>query len=226
MTAGEISGTGPRYYAEPRTYRRQREDFYTEPAWTVELLLDAEDFSGFVWDPACGAGTIPQACERRGLRAGGTDIAKRPYGSRHDFLGDRTPPWDAVANIVCNPPYRLAEAFIGRALSIADSKVAMLVQAKFPYSQRRHALFTARPPTRLYFLSTRPSMPPGDQLLAGTVRPAGGKLDYLWMVWDAARRGGPTECRWLRRPARGTGGRSPGLTAAGDEAGKFDGMGE
>ena len=200
-TAGEISGTGARYYAEPRTHRRHREDWYTEPSWTVDLLLDAEPFAGFTWDPACGSGTIPKVCEARGLWTRGTDIAERPYGTQHDFLGTLAPlPWGNVDNIICNPPYGVAEAFIRRALTIATAKVAMLVQSKFPYSQRRHALFTQWPPARMYFLSTRPSMPPGDKLIAGTVEAKGGKLDYMWLIWNSAH-SGPTSAHWLRRKA-------------------------
>jgi hypothetical protein len=105
-----------------------------------------------------------------------------------------------VDNIVCNPPYGVAEDFVRRALDVAGRKVAMLVQAKFTYSQTRHALFTARPPTRLYFLSARPSMPPGDLLLAGEIEAKGGKMDFMWMVWDQRYSGGPCVAHWLGRP--------------------------
>jgi hypothetical protein len=200
-TAGEISNTGARYYAEPRTHPRHVEDFYIEPGWAVDLLLGTEAFTGGLWDPACGSGTIVTTAIARGLTAVGTDIADRGFGSQHDFLSEFAPlPFGGVANIVCNPPYRVAGDFIERALTVASRKVAMLVQAKFPYSQRRHALFTTAPPARLYFLSTRPSMPPGEKLLAGTLEAKGGKLDYLWMVWDREHQG-PTECRWLKRAA-------------------------
>lgn len=201
-TGGEISNTSTRrYYSEPRTHARHVEDWYIEPAWTVELLLAAEPFTGGIWDPACGSGTIVATAIACGLTAVGTDLVDRGFGSRHDFLLDLAPlPFGGVANIVCNPPYRIADKFIERALRVAERKVAMLVQSKFPYSQRRHALFTTHPPARLCFLSTRPSMPPGEKLLAGTLKPEGGKLDYLWMVWDRAHRG-PTECRWLKRGA-------------------------
>lgn len=198
-TAGELSGAGPRYYAEPRTHQRHSLDFYTEPEWTVDLLLDAESFEGEVWDPACGSGTIPRRCVARGIEATGSDIANRGFGEVADFLD---PALEGARgydlNVVTNPPYGLAEAFIRRGLAIASRKVAVLVQSKFPYSQRRHALFTLFPPRRIYFLSTRPSMPPGDKLLAGTVEAKGGKLDYCWIVWEAGWLG-TTEAHWLRR---------------------------
>lgn len=195
-TAGEISG-GP--LAPPRDAL----DWYIEPRWTVDLLLDEERFAGNIWDPACGSGVILKACaERYGIdRVTGSDIADRGVGGVQDFLAADTA-FVNVDNIITNPPYAHAEAFVRRALETARRKVAVLVQAKFTYSQARHALFTARPPARLYFLSSRPSMPPGELLLAGKIKPEGGKLDFLWIVWDAGRHDRVTEARWLMRGAR------------------------
>lgn len=201
-TGGELSGGGKRYYAEPRTHRRHDMDFYIEPIWTVEALLDAYEWPAppyISWDPACGSQTIPNALRARGMVCFATDAADRGQGAIHDFLGMAPPPFGPVDNIITNPPYGVAQAFVERALTIATCNVAVLVQAKFCYSQRRHALFTEHPPARLFFLSTRPSMPPGDKLLAGTVEAKGGKMDYLWIVWSRLHRG-PTEARWLLRP--------------------------
>lgn len=197
-TAGEISGGGARYYAEPRTHKRHDMDWYIEPAWTVDLLLDAEPFDAPMWDPACGCGTIPKAIAARDRLCFASDAADRGYGQVHDFLGMEPAPFRA-ASIITNPPYGLAEDFVRQALCLTTGKVAALVQAKFLYSQRRHALFNAHPPLRVYHLSSRPSMPPGEKLLAGTVEPKGGKMDYCWVVWDFMH-DGPTETRWLRRP--------------------------
>ena len=102
-------------------------------------------------------------------------------------------------SIVTNPPYGLAEAFVRHALLPAEYNVAVLVQSKFPYSQRRHRLFSEHPPARIYFLSDRPSMPPGDKLAADIVEAKGGKTDYLWKVWDRSHLG-PTTAYWLRKP--------------------------
>lgn len=177
---------------------RQAQDWYVEPAWCVDALIQAERFEGAIWDPACGCGTIPQRFRAAGYLAAGTDIADRGFGGVHDFLSGEAKV-DAQ-NIVCNPPYKLAPEFIRQALALADRKVAMIVQQQFPYSQGRHALFTQTPLARLYFLSQRPSMPPGDKLLAGEIEAKGGSVDYLWMVWDKAHTGAPT-AHWLLKPS-------------------------
>jgi hypothetical protein len=48
-TKGNARGSG---------YVRASDDFYREPRWAVDALLDVERFDGIVWDPACGSGNI------------------------------------------------------------------------------------------------------------------------------------------------------------------------
>ena len=160
----------------------------------MELFLDAEPLEGNVWDPACGTGTIPKACLARGYEAAGSDVADRGFGVRLDFLRSR--PQVDVDNIVSNPPYKLLGPFLDRALSIAERKVAVIVGAKFVYSQGRYPFFLDRPPTRIYYHSFRPSMPPGEAYMAGKMKAEGGSTDYCWLVWDQAH-AGPTTCHWL-----------------------------
>jgi hypothetical protein len=179
-----------------KVYDRDDADWYVEPTWAVEALLRAEPFEGLTLDPACGCGTIPKAFKAHGLRACGSDLRDRGFGPVADFLGPEfVLPID---NIVTNPPYNLAEKFIRRALMIATSKVSVLVQQQFPFSQGRFALFRDCPIARLYFLSNRPSMPPGRAIEAGTVTVGGGKVDYLWMVFEHGHQGAPT-AHWLKR---------------------------
>lgn len=190
-TAGELSGA-----PLPRIYKEGDLDFFIEPRWTVDALLEEENFEDGVWDPACGSGTIPDAMHDTGLLVHRSDIADRGQGLVYDFVdGD---PWlpGIVSAIVTNPPYGLAERFAYAALAIAP-KVALLVQSKFPYSQRRYRLFTDHPPAKIYFLSNRPSMPPGEAFLRGEIKAAGGKLDYCWIVWERGRT--PEAPGWLRK---------------------------
>jgi hypothetical protein len=179
-----------------KVWDRDDADWYVEPSWAVDALIMATSFEGRTLDPACGCGTIPKTFQARGLRAFGSDLRDRGFGVVSDFLGPEFAL--PVDNIVTNPPYNLAEKFIRRALKIATNKVAVLVQQQFPFSQGRHALFTECPIARLYFLSNRPSMPPGKAIAAGT-KIGGGKVDYLWMVFEHGHSGAPT-AHWLRRP--------------------------
>jgi hypothetical protein len=195
-TIAELSGRR----ADGSYHKRDDHDFYIEPEWTVDVLLDAEDFTGTVYDPACGSGTIPRVCCRRGLTAFGADLINRgPSIAPVNFLSDQLP-ITGIQNIICNPPYRDAEKFVRRALAVVGGrgKVAMLVQSKFLFSQKRWQLFNDDPPARIYFLSTRPSMPPGAEYLRGEVEAKNGKVDYVWMVWPTYMGvGRHTQCHWL-----------------------------
>jgi hypothetical protein len=64
--AWELSGS-----PLPRRYKPDDDDFFVEPEWTVDLLLDAEQFDGILLDPACGIGTIVHSCWDYGIRAEG-----------------------------------------------------------------------------------------------------------------------------------------------------------
>jgi hypothetical protein len=169
----------------------------------VDSLLDEEsDWPEPILDPACGSGNVVRACQARGLKVIGTDIAARGFGRKErDFLHDE--PIIRPAAIICNPPYKMAVRFIKRALEPGVSKFAMLVGDKFRYSQARwYELFRDHPPARVYVLTRRPSLPPGELYLAGKIDAKGGTKDYEWMVWDRAHTG-PTITIWLPPDRRG-----------------------
>lgn len=175
-------------------YARAAEDFYRDPDWCTERLLESVAFVGPVFDPCCGTGTIPRVLEKHGLPAGGADLVYRGYGEGgRDFLADAGPHY----NLIFNPPFARAEEFILHALDVACFRIAVLVRIAFLASQRRRSrLFDPHPPERVLVLSTRPSMPPGSM----AIEAKGGKTDYCWIVWNndrpACRRAQPT-IAWL-----------------------------
>jgi hypothetical protein len=180
-------------------YEKAKHDFYVEPAWIVEALYDAEGFAGDVWDPACGICTIPGLFNENRHEVYASDLVYRGHhlSCPHsvDFL-ESCCPSGTVDNIVCNPPYELAVPFTHKALGIAKSKVAMLVNSDFLYSQDRYSFFTETRPYCVYYSSRRPSMPPGEMLLSGEVKASNGKRNYCWVVWHVGYRG-ETFSRWL-----------------------------
>lgn len=206
MTAGgQISGERRRDILDQTgVYEREEDDFYVDPPWCTEALVAAEGarLKPRCWDPACGRGTIPLELRRLGVDPGalGSDKVDRGFGNRFDFLAQQTPVIDGYTSIVSNPPYAAAETFARVALSIAPY-VALLVQAKFLYSQARYRFFMEYRPSRIYHLSQRPSMPPGH--LLDKIAAKGGKMDFAWVVWDAYDAGKPplsTRVDWLVKP--------------------------
>ena len=155
-----------------------------EPEWCTELLFDAIEFKGGVYDPAMGRGNILNVATRKGFYAYGSDIVRRcgrGVFTQGDFLEG---PMLSHQNIITNPPYKLAQQFIERAFDVAEEKIAVLVQLGFLASQKRkRELFNVKPPTHTLVLSRRPSMPPGNKY-DPEKEARGGTIDYCWLVWD------------------------------------------
>lgn len=178
---------------------REREalDWYVEPEWAVDALFDAEKFEGLIYDPACGGGTIPTVANRRMFEAHGSDIVDRGcfFAPRKswDYLerGSSIPRPD---NIVCNPPFAHAEAFIRLGLRTVQRKACYLLRLSFLEGRKRRALFVTTPIARVHVFSARVSMPPGGQ----GIKAQGGAVAFAWFVWDTAHPvgQGPT-INWL-----------------------------
>ena len=174
---------------------RATNDYYQDPPEATEALLRAERFSGLSWDPACGAGTIPQAMRAAGLNAIGSDLVDRGWhaegchGYPLDFL---KAPARNVDNIVCNPPFNLAREFVECALVMASHKVAMLLPLTFLEGAKRAAWLETTPLARVHVFSWRISMP---------VKPEGGKKAFAWFVWEHGWKG-PAQVHLLHRPAK------------------------
>ena len=100
-----------------------------------------------------------------------------------------------VPNVVCNPPFRFAMAFVGHALNLAERKVAMLLPAAWVQAESRSHWLQRTPLRRVWLLTPRPSMPPGDALAKSR---GSGTTDYAWLVWEQGYAGLP-EFGWLRR---------------------------
>ena len=100
---------------------RQSEDYYATDPKAAELLCDVEKFSGKIWEPACGEGHLSEVFRKRGYEVRSTDLIDRGYGEQKDFLFFNDEDWDG--NIVTNPPYRLANEFVYKALEVVRGGV-------------------------------------------------------------------------------------------------------
>lgn len=173
-------------------WRREEHEHYVEPEWVSRRLFEEERFSGSIYDPACGFGTIVRSAVAAGYKATGSDIVDRGGGFVLDFFRRQ----DAVDNIVSNPPFDVAKDFCKQALRLARLKVAFI----FPTSRLNAARWLMMMPLcRVWLLTPRPSMPPGDVIARGE-KPGGGKTDYCWLVFEQQYCGQVT-MQWLGRDA-------------------------
>ncbi len=180
-------------------YARIRHDYYREPNWCVDNLFDTITFVGAIHDPCCGAGTIVDTAQCRGLVATGADIVDRANGRFPivDFFADTR----THENLVTNPPYRQAEKILVHALQyvVPDGTIAVIVPIQFLCSQGRRHLFDRHWCDRVLIHSRRPSMPPGDLIeLFGENERHSGSTDYCWIVFRPGRAPtAPVEIDWL-----------------------------
>lgn len=178
-------------------FQREKHEHYVEPFWCSERLFEAETFKDSVWDPCCGFGRIPEAANRAGLIGLGTDVVNRGWIGQKttlDFFKVAAP---LSENIVGNPPFNVAGAFMRHAIDLPGvEKVAMI----FPTARLNAAHWIAGTPlARVWLMTPRPSMPPGHTIAAGE-KPQGGKMDFAWLVFTKGHIGQPS-LRWLRREA-------------------------
>jgi hypothetical protein len=182
-------------------YGRAAGEWYVEPRLCVDQLLDRVPFPGMSWDPCCGMGTTVKAMRDRGCVVLASDLVDRGCPDSHyglDFLTG-PPILPSIDNIVSNFPFGrgiTAMACIERALSIARGKVAAILPLPYLASVRRNPFYQQAPLQQILVCSERPSMPPGELLVAGEIEAKGGTEDYMWLVFERGWRSGP-QTGWL-----------------------------
>jgi len=122
----------------------------------------------------------------RDVRAG--DVHDYGFGFRvEDYLFGPTP--EAVDWTITNPPFRLAEQFIERALQSSDAGVAVLVRSTFTEGINRwFRIFAVKPPSHVLQFSERVLMLKGRLVKDGAVCPRLNRrvtsaTAYSWLVW-------------------------------------------
>jgi hypothetical protein len=199
VTSATAPLRGPLRKRKSKLWVRHPEDWYVEEEWCNTRFFEVEPFEGRIEDPACGMGRIVRAARKAGHVAAGADIVRRGFPCKVADFFARTRP---VPNIVCNPPFRSAWAFVSYALVLAEDKVAMLLPAGWQQGDNRSRWLERTPLVRVWSLCPRPSMPPGPVIAAG-VKPGNGTTDYAWFVWQRGYEGHP-QARWLRRQEKPT----------------------
>jgi hypothetical protein len=165
-------------------------DFFPTPAWATHALVDNERFEGRIWECACGDGEMARVLEEAGYSVRASDLHARGFGtSGVDFLKATR----QVDNIVTNPPYNAAEAFVAHGLKLARRKLALLLRLAFlEGANRANTLFLKTPPARVWIFSERITF-----YMKGAARAGSGTTAYAWFVWDKAAKG-PPELHWLK----------------------------
>ena len=130
-------------------------------------------------EPACGAGYMAKPLEEYFGKVIAADAYYYGYGQVRDFLAYQYRPQSADW-VITNPPFRLAEEFVIRAMPIARKGVAILARSVFLESVGRYeGIFCKMPPTKLAQFVERVPMVRGR-----LDRKATTATGYAWLVWE------------------------------------------
>lgn len=173
-------------------------DDFPTPPWATRSLFEHVLFEQkdelttlCCLEPACGAGHMAKVLEEYFVQVSAFDAYDYGYGRRQDFLKTEIAK-DSVDWIVTNPPFRLAEEFVLRSLSIARCGVAILARTVFLESVGRHqAIFSDYPPTIFAQFVERVPMVKGRLDPKATTA-----TGYAWFVWEKTKTSSP-KLAWI-----------------------------
>lgn len=167
-------------------------DDFPTPPWATRALVEhvigdkPALASMSCLEPACGAGHMAKVLKEYFGEVRCADAFHYGYGPVRDFL---TYPYEANAVdwVITNPPFRLAEEFVGRAFRVARKGVAILARTVFLESVGRYdAIYSKTPPTKFAQFVERVPMIKG-RLDAKATTATG----YAWFVWEKPARKEP-----------------------------------
>jgi hypothetical protein len=172
------------------------DDLYETPSEAVHALLKHERLPNYLWEPACGPGSITRVLRGAGKFVHATDLVnyrwedhgEEPGFAEHgiDFLMARSAYTAApIGAIVTNPPFKLANEFVEHARKLCP-KVIMLLRLAFYESERRSNILDAGDLARvLVFRKRLPQMHrhgwEGPKANSG--------MCFAWFIWDAEHKG-------------------------------------
>lgn len=193
----EVQNTSHAVMAQRVEAKDSLDDFPTPP-WAARALVEhiieqhSPTANMTALEPACGRGHIAQTLKEYFSKVSANDIHPYGYGEVGNFL-TKVYSTDSVDWVITNPPFRLGEEFIQRALPIARRGVAVLVRTVFIESVGRYQrLFSQTPPTTVAQFTERVPMVKGR-----VDKKASTATGYAWVIWEKERYGEPTRLAWV-----------------------------
>ena len=177
---------------------REKHDYYATEPKAVEILLENEKFSPYVWECACGEGHISKVFEKAGYKVKNSDIVDRGLEGTEiiDFLKVKHEDVrkEISRDIVTNPPYKFAKEFVEKALEISmdSTKIAMFLKLTFLEGQARKKMFEKYPPKTIYVFSSRVKCAKNGEF-EGMGSSA---VCYAWFIWEKGFKGDPI-VKWV-----------------------------
>ena len=180
-------------------YDRADNDFYATDPVVIWELFDKmkehnETFADVIREPATWNWHLAEELKKRRHGVMCTDIIQREYKLNrvHDFLLDASN-WtlkDTTMDIITNPPYKYAQAFVEKAISLlnTDRKVAFFLKLTFLEWQKRKKMFKDYPPKYVFVYSKRAKCARNWE---EEMFDKSSAVCYAWFVWVKWYKGNP-----------------------------------
>ncbi len=176
---------------------KESRDNFPTPPWATRALIhhvlgSPDMVQGMdCLEPACGAGHMSKVLWEYFSHVASSDLHPYGYGEVADFL-EAEHLSQSVDWVITNPPFKLAEEFVQKSLTIARQGVAILARTVFIESVGRYErLFSINPPSKFAQFTERVAM------VKGRLDPkASTATGYGWIVWEK-NVSGPPQLVWV-----------------------------
>jgi hypothetical protein len=197
-------------------YARIDGDPYFTPAWVTKALLREESFRPKIWEPAAGAWLMADVLIEAGHEVSCSDITDYGRGNAIlDFLSCALPD-PSEFDLVCNPPFKLSNAFVARALHWAKAgggKIAFLLPIAWSAAKTRGPFFRTCPEfetkyellDRIKWLTAVAHDGQWEVIPLAALNPDPNKKeasphkDHAWYVWNCRATDPGGRLDWLRQ---------------------------
>ena len=162
-------------------------DFYPTPAWSTRALFENvltnwdlfRTWQWKVYEPAAGEGHIVEVLKEYFYEHNIIASDIHDYGYKYDFIRDFViaPPVECDF-IITNPPFKLANQFIKRALEVASTCVCIFGKIQLLEGVNRwRQIYRQTPPSIIAPFTSRVTLYENEE------RDSGGQMMFAWYIW-------------------------------------------
>lgn len=184
---------GSQKFQEPNGF------YSTDPAatkklvkWLEENYPDCKNWK--IWESFCGNGAITKVLEENGFNVvANSDLIDRGFGDTGIDFFKETEMRNGSDTIISNPPYKLAQASVEKALDLMKDgdKLIFLLRVQFLEGKSRKKLFEKHPPKFVLVNSERVNC-----WKDGVDDGSSSAICYCQYVWEKGYKG-DTIIKWL-----------------------------
>lgn len=183
-------------------------DFYETPLAVTKAFLEASGWrpkTNVIWEPAAGNGAIIDVIQdmlpgvmtvtsdikvRQRMLTLECDFLQHQWGEGKEYLDQK--------DIITNPPFSHAQAFVEKALELVDGDVVMLLRLAFLETTQRRKLFDRKHLREVWVSSKRIhfTSPYLTQREQETGKKSNSGMAMAWFIFNRNYKGDPV-IKWI-----------------------------